>query len=122
MSGVRRPQLTLIACILALFLFLPLAHRLGRSPGFSRSVTLHRADPGTQVGWALSDGVPAPWEEVCAAPQKPSVWVIDAASRCFHLPGCSSVPAIRETDRQDFTGPREEMIRQGFTPCGSCHP
>lgn len=122
MTGVHRPQLALIACILALFLILPFAHRLGCAPGFSGLVTLRRADPGQQGGWALSDGMPAPWEAVRAAPQEPSAWVIDAAARRFHLPGCSSVPAIPEADRQDFTGPREEMIRQGFTPCGGCLP
>ena len=49
-------------------------------------------------------------------------WVLNTRSKRFHLPGCSSVPTIKETNRGDFTGEREELIRQGYKPCGNCKP
>jgi hypothetical protein len=29
---------------------------------------------------------------------------------------------MRETNRQDFTGTREELIAQGYEACGICKP
>lgn len=49
-------------------------------------------------------------------------WVLNTRSKRFHLPGCGSVPTIKETNRGDFTGEREELIRQGYKPCGNCKP
>lgn len=77
--------------------------------------------------------LPAPPETVALpvvtsaleAPQEAPVngtWVLNTSTKRFHLPGCGSVPTIKEKNRSDFTGEREELIRQGYKPCGNCKP
>lgn len=40
----------------------------------------------------------------------------------FHYPDCSSVSQMNENNKKEFYGSREEVINQGFSSCGNCHP
>ena len=40
----------------------------------------------------------------------------------FHYDWCSSIGQMKESNKYYYTGTREEMIEQGFEPCGKCHP
>lgn len=77
--------------------------------------------------------LPAPPETVALpvvtsaleAPQEEPVngtWVLNTSTKRFHEPDCKSVPTIKEKNRGEFTGEREELIRQGYKPCGNCKP
>ena len=43
-------------------------------------------------------------------------------SHIFHYADCSSVKQMSEKNKYYFTGTREEMIDQGYTPCQRCNP
>ena len=47
-------------------------------------------------------------------------FVVNTNTRKFHLPGCESVGDIKEKNKQEFTGSREELIEQGYSPCQRC--
>ena len=49
-------------------------------------------------------------------------YVLNTNSHKFHLPTCPSVESIKEDNRQDYTGTREDLIAQGYSPCGQCKP
>lgn len=49
-------------------------------------------------------------------------YVLNTGSHKFHLPECSSVSSIKDENRKDYTGSRDELIADGYTPCGSCKP
>lgn len=49
-------------------------------------------------------------------------YVLNTNSDKFHLPTCPSVESIKEENRQDYTGTREDLIAQGYSPCGQCKP
>lgn len=40
----------------------------------------------------------------------------------FHYPTCSSVGQMSDKNKGYFTGTRDELINQGYSPCGSCRP
>lgn len=40
----------------------------------------------------------------------------------FHLPECSSVSNMKEENKQALFTNREELLRQGYEPCGNCNP
>lgn len=40
----------------------------------------------------------------------------------FHLPSCSSVSDMNESNKLYWTGSRDGLIAQGYVPCGRCHP
>lgn len=49
-------------------------------------------------------------------------YVLNTNTHKFHYPDCSSVSRMSDTNRQDFVGTREEVIAQGYEPCGNCNP
>ena len=49
-------------------------------------------------------------------------YVLNTNSMKFHYPSCSSAKKISPKNRQDYFGSREDLIDQGYAPCGSCHP
>ncbi|MBQ7821636.1 MAG: hypothetical protein IJ391_05080 [Clostridia bacterium] len=49
-------------------------------------------------------------------------YVLNTNSEKFHEPGCSSVKKMKDENRSDFTGTREEAIAMGYDPCGNCKP
>ena len=49
-------------------------------------------------------------------------YVINTNTKKFHYPSCSSVNKMKEKNKQEFTGTRDELISLGYSPCGNCHP
>ena len=49
-------------------------------------------------------------------------FVFNTNTHKFHMPNCSGVQDIREHNRQEFKGTREEAIKEGYEPCGICKP
>lgn len=59
-------------------------------------------------------------------PQQPDTisetYILNTNSRKFHRPDCSFASQISDANREEYTGTREELIEQGYTPCGYCKP
>ena len=49
-------------------------------------------------------------------------YIVNTSSRKFHYPDCSGAKSIKEKNRVETTCSREDLIEQGYQPCGICHP
>lgn len=49
-------------------------------------------------------------------------YVVNTNTKKFHKPSCSSVKDIKDSNRWDFTGAREELLEKGYVPCKKCNP
>ena len=49
-------------------------------------------------------------------------YVLNTNTKKFHLPSCSSADDIKESNRQEYNGSREDLIAQGYDPCKRCNP
>ena len=54
--------------------------------------------------------------------QKGQHYVLNTNTKKFHYPGCKSVKQMKEKNRKDYTGSRDEIIKMGFVPCKNCNP
>lgn len=68
---------------------------------------------------AAERSVPA---EPVPTPSPEKDWVLNTNTGKFHKPSCSSVKEIKESNRRDVHMTREDVIAQGFQPCGKCKP
>ena len=50
------------------------------------------------------------------------IYVLNTSTKRFHLPDCPSVSDMKEKNKREFEGTREEAIELGYKPCGSCNP
>lgn len=68
---------------------------------------------------------PAPAQEETPAEQPAAnvfTYVINTGSGIFHYPSCSSAKRISDANRSEYTGIRDDLIAQGYSPCGNCDP
>lgn len=49
-------------------------------------------------------------------------YILNNNTKKFHDPGCSSVDDIKAKNKSEFTGTREQLIEEGYEPCGKCRP
>lgn len=51
-----------------------------------------------------------------------STYILNTSSKKFHDPGCSGAATIKEQNKQTYTGSRDDLIAEDYTPCGICKP
>ena len=49
-------------------------------------------------------------------------YILNTNTKKFHYPSCSSVDDMKEKNKQEFFGTRDEAVAQGYSPCGRCKP
>lgn len=49
-------------------------------------------------------------------------YVLNTKTKRFHYPYCNGVLDMKDENREDFYGTRDEAIERGYKPCGTCNP
>ncbi|MEE3457545.1 MAG: hypothetical protein VZQ82_05855, partial [Lachnospiraceae bacterium] len=68
---------------------------------------------------------PTPEPAVEPAPEQPRETYIlntNPKSHKFHYPWCDSVNKMKEKNKLEYTGTRDEVIGMGYSPCQRCNP
>lgn len=60
-------------------------------------------------------------EERSTGSQKKS-YVVNKNTKRFHLPECGFMEEMKEENKQYTETDREELLKQGYLPCGNCNP
>ena len=92
--------------------------------GICFHVYVYNVQPGIAIDYATGES----WEET----QSPvddekdgpdnTTYILNTSSHKFHYPDCAGVATMSEKNKQTFTGSRQELIDQGYEPCGQCKP
>ena len=61
-------------------------------------------------------------DEITSSNTEKKEYVLNTKSMKFHDSSCSSVDDIKESNKAYFTGTREELIEEGYSPCKRCNP
>ena len=95
--------------------------------GICFNVYCYNVQPGIEIDYATGDSHISTSSEIqdsestsLVAAHEEQTFVVNTNTRKFHLPGCESVGDIKEKNKQEFTGSREELIEQGYSPCQRC--
>lgn len=73
-------------------------------------------EPTAEVVKVLPEGSDSPQPTVSAT----RTFILNTSSKVYHKPSCSSAENIKEENRQEFTGTREEVEALGYEACGRC--
>ena len=49
-------------------------------------------------------------------------YILNTNTKKFHEVGCSSIKQMSEKNKSEYTGTREDVVLQGYEPCGNCKP
>lgn len=90
--------------------------------------TIVAASDGESITWYTGKGSEMTAQDVSPEAsgadksEADDFYILNTNTKKFHLPDCSSVSRIREDNRQEYTGSRQELIEEGYSPCGQCNP
>ncbi len=86
---------------------------------------LWNVQPGIAIDYATGESQIEVTDELTptsSAPNAVADYILNTRSKKFHYPTCASVRDMKEKNKDYFTGSREDVMQQGYTPCGNCHP
>lgn len=75
---------------------------------------------GADASAASQDSAPSQAESSNAA--QTQSYVLNTNTKKFHKPSCSSVSKMSAKNRSDVEDTRDDLIAQGYSPCGNCNP
>ena len=100
--------------------------------GLSFHIYAYNVQPGVTIdyatgeSWLTEEAETSPpteaEQEMTAEETEDVTYILNTRSLRFHLPDCSGAADIGEKNRQTYTGTREELLAQGYQPCGKCKP
>lgn len=111
-----------------------------KGDGICFNVFIFNVQPGVKIDYLTGESslknestAPTPTQRPSSAPKptpKPSPsstaqvqsYVLNTKTKVFHYASCRHVSSIKDANRKNFTGSRGALIKDGFKPCGSCHP
>ncbi len=79
-------------------------------------------EPSTEAPTEPPTEIPTESQEEEPAADNSQAYVLNKNTKKFHYPHCSSVSRMKEKNRKDFYGSREEVLNQGYVPCKNCDP
>ena len=96
---------------------------------YTKEDMLAMYDFGYSVGYkegtaenSSSSSVPAIAAAAASVTFSGTDYVLNTNTHKFHYPSCSSVSDMKPENTSYFTGSRDEVIAQGYKPCGRCKP
>lgn len=84
-------------------------------------VYCYNSQPGVVIDYATGESR-ADAAPPSSAASEVSVYVLNTGSGKFHLPSCASAKDIKPANRQTYSGNRQALLDQGYSPCKSCNP
>ncbi|MBO7254666.1 MAG: DNA/RNA non-specific endonuclease [Clostridia bacterium] len=93
--------------------------------GICFNVYCYNVQPGVIIDYATGESHSESGEE---SSEESSVdtsieadYVLNVSSKKIHAPDCSSVAKMSDKNRKNYTGSIDELLAQGYKPCGSCN-
>lgn len=91
--------------------------------GVCFSVYAYNVQPGVTIDYATGESHLTEADTIAEeADATAFTYVLNTRTQKFHDPGCSGAADIKAANRQTYTGSREDLIAQGYSPCGQCQP
>lgn len=98
-----------------------------RAPASSSEPQRPSSEPAVSSSSAISDVLEAEIPVSSASSPADSAetsqnYILNTNTKKFHYLHCSSVNKMKEANKAEFSGAREDVIASGYEPCGRCDP
>lgn len=84
--------------------------------GIQFNVFVYNIQPGITIDYTSGDSSQA--QSVVSE----STYILNTNTRKFHSPACQDIKKIKDANKQEYTGSRDELVKQGYDACKRCNP
>lgn len=78
--------------------------------------------PGVEINYATGENWLAQVDTTNSTDSDTQTYVLNINSKKFHYEDCASAAKINDKNKEAKTCTREELIEDGYSPCGACKP
>lgn len=100
--------------------------------GICFHVYVYNVQPGVVIDYETGESQVVAWEKAAADSvngteggqenREENSYILNTNTNKFHKPDCDSVADMKEKNKKEVFSTREEIIEQGYEPCGRCRP
>lgn len=94
--------------------------------GICFNIYAYNNQPGITIDYATGenwlDGKQPADSSAASSASTTNTYILNTNSKKFHTTDCSNAATIKDSNRQTYQGSREDLINQGYSPCGQCKP
>lgn len=99
-----------------------------KGEGICFNIYCYNAEPGVTIDYATGENWLSTDDEAASASDSTSEddetteYVLNTSSKKFHKPDCGGVKSMNEQNKKTTSKSRQQLIDEGYTPCGTCKP
>ena len=107
-----------------------------KGKGISYCVFFYNVQPGIEMNYQTgeskytgvfldTDSVAVEYERVVSEQEKNNKegsYILNTNTKKFHLPNCKGIKDIKEKNKEAFSGKRDDLLKQSYSPCKMCNP
>lgn len=91
--------------------------------GICFHVFVYNVQPGITINYKngdshISEDTAAQYTETNSSAE----YIINTNTKKFHFPTCPSVSKMNDSNKIEVSGDRQDLIDEGYEPCGNCRP
>lgn len=92
--------------------------------GVEFCVFAYNVQPGVTIDYATGESYLSTETQTQAQVEPPQqqTYILNKKSKKFHREECSGAEKIAPENKQDYVGSRQQLMEQGYEPCGICKP
>lgn len=95
--------------------------------GILYNVFVYNIQPGIVIDYAtgesrLSNESITTGQNEAAYESVEQDYILNTKSKKFHKPSCPSVKDIKDKNKEEYIGNRDDLVSQGYVPCKICNP
>lgn len=91
-------------------------------PGADEDASEEGSESETDTAQTAADSSGEAQEDTADDTESELTYILNTNTMKFHYPECSSVNQMSESNKEEYTGNREDLIEAGYSPCGRCNP
>ena len=86
------------------------------------NVFIHNIQSGVIIDYATGESALADAGTESETKTEETTYVLNTNGKKFHKPDCANAKNMKEESKETYKGTRENLISQGYAPCGNCKP
>lgn len=86
--------------------------------GICFNVYCYNIQPGVEINYTTGEN----WASIGGQNNEVVIYILNNNSGKFHLADCGQTRSISAENKQEYTGKRQDLIEQGYSPAGCCNP